>query len=217
MTTRPLLLDLFCGAGGAAVGYHRAGFDVVGVDNRPQPRYPFPMIVGDALLIWQASFERRFGKFDAIHASPPCQDHMRSPQPGKQEHGTGWLLGATREMLQAIGLPWVIENVPGAPMRANFKLCGCLFGLPNLRRERWFETSPQLYDLRPPCHHADHAMSVTGTGYGTRLEREHFGRWPNRQDWERCMGIDWMKPEEIVLAIPPAYTEYIGRQLLSVI
>ena len=125
--TRPRLLDLFCGAGGAAMGYHRAGFDVVGVDIKPQLRYPFEFHQGDAMT-WPLD------GFDVIHASPPCQDHTRQFVP--REHGTGWMLAAIRERLTASGLPWIIENVPGAPMRADYKLCGCMFDLPRLRRER---------------------------------------------------------------------------------
>ena len=140
--SRPRLLDLFCGAGGAAMGYHRAGFDVVGVDINPQPNYPFEFVQADAM-----EFLKNRGRgwwsmkrFDAIHASPPCQDHMRGGQ--HPPHGTGWMLNACRRMLTDHGIPWVIENVPGAPMRADYRLCGCQFGL-RLRRERWFETSWQ--------------------------------------------------------------------------
>src|SRR5262245_2184895 len=125
------LLDLFCGAGGAAMGYHRAGFDtIVGVDIKPQPRYPFTFVLGDALEYVKAHGH----EYDAIHASPPCQDHVRSPGPAPK-HGTGWQLAATRDALLGT---WVIENVPGAPMRPDYKLCGCMFGLRRLKRERWF-------------------------------------------------------------------------------
>ena len=115
---KPRLFDLFCCAGGAGTGYHRAGFEVVGMDIEPQPRYPFRFVQDDALEIL-----RLFGgygppgqggsRFDAIHASPPCQDHMRSRMRQQNEHGTGWLLAETRRLLEATGLPWVIENVPG--------------------------------------------------------------------------------------------------------
>ena len=196
--TRPRLLDLFCGAGGAAMGYHRAGFDVVGVDNRPQPRYPFEFVQADAMTFPLAGF-------DAIHASPPCQDHMRSPG-SYISQGTGWMLTATRYRLQSSGVPWVIENVPGAPMRVDLKLCGCMFGLPGLRRERWFETSPQLFDLRQPCQHIGKMIGVHGGGgrrNGTIAKRR------------AAMGIDWMGRDELNQAIPPAYTEYIGAQLMD--
>jgi DNA (cytosine-5)-methyltransferase 1 len=196
--TRPRLLDLFCGAGGAAMGYHRAGFDVVGVDNRPQPRYPFKFVQADAMTF-------PLDGYDAIHASPPCQDHMRSPG-SYISQGTGWMLATTRYRLQSSGVPWVIENVPGAPMRVDLKLCGCMFGLPGLRRERWFETSPQLFDLRQPCQHIGKAIGVHGGGgrrNGTIAKRR------------AAMGIDWMARGELNQAIPPAYTEHIGAALLD--
>ena len=218
--TRPVLLDLFCGAGGAAMGYRRAGFDVIGVDIKPQKNYPFEFHQADVMKAYGGiggwvNYLSRPQPITAIHASPPCQDHMRSPGPSYETHGTGYLLPATRHSLIATGLPWVIENVPGAEMRADLKLCGCMFGLPHLKRERWFETSWHAFDLRQPCQHHDGTMSVTGSGPGTRIEKRVFGRWPNRQDWSRAMGIDWMNHYELTQAIPPAYTEYIGRQLLD--
>ena len=214
--TRPRLLDLFCGAGGAAVGYHRAGFDVTGVDIRPQPRYPFEFWRNDALDVLDNIIKAPLShSFDAIHASPPCQDHMRHPGVRFESHGTAWLLPGTREQLKAARLPWVIENVPGAPMRADLKLCGCMFGLPHLKRERWFETSWHAFDLQQPCDHRDGTMPVTGKSPGSRTEKRVFGRWPSRQDWQRAMGIDWMSTLELAQAIPPAYTEHVGRALLE--
>lgn len=184
--SRPVLLDLFCGAGGAAMGYHRAGFDVVGVDIAPQPRYPFKFVQTTALTLLEELLEDRpivlyaddeIFPVDAIHASPPCQDHSRSYKPA--EHGTGWMLARTRALLEQTGLPWVIENVPGAPMRADYKLCGCMFGLPNLKRERWFETSWHGFDLRQPCRHAEPVITVSGTGAGVSHQKIHstFADW----------------------------------------
>lgn len=202
---RPRLLDLFCGAGGAAMGYHRAGFDVTGVDIRPQPRYPFEFHQADAMTF-------PLDGWDAIHASPPCQDYIRG-RGALPLHGTGWMLPETRRRLAEGGMPWVIENVPGAPMRPDLILCGCMVGLPNLKRERWFETSWQAFDLRPPCDHREPVISVTGTGAGTSHARHgHIGF----ADWRRVMGIDWMTGKELAQAIPPAYTEYIGRELAEV-
>lgn len=205
--TRPLLLDLYCGAGGAAVGYHRAGFDVVGVDIRPQPNYPFEFIQG-ALTVLAG-----FGDVAAYHGSPPCQDHSKLSAGFRTAHGTGWLLPATRDAFIATGKPWVIENVPGAPMRSDYRLCGCMFDLPGLRRERWFETSWCGFELRAPCVHDDPTVTVTGHpgGSSARDGRTGFG---DTAAWKRAMGIEWMTAREMAQAVPPAYTEYVGGQLL---
>lgn len=207
---RPRLLDLFCGAGGAAMGYHRAGFDVVGVDSKRQPRYPFEFILADALQILRVVVNGDW-RIDAIHASPPCQDHTRQYVP--HEHGTGWMLAAVRELLERSGRPWVIENVPGAPMRADLVICGCVVGLPDLERTRWFETSPPMFELRPPCHHDRPVISVTGTGTPTGTWK-HYGA-VSLAKFREVMGIDWMTRAELSQAIPPAYTEHIGKQLIA--
>ena len=201
--SRPRLLDLFCGAGGAAMGYHRAGFDVVGVDIRPQPRYPFEFHQGDAMT-WPLD------GFDAIHASPPCQAYSVASncRPGlRDEHPD--LLAPTRARLEASGAWWVIENVPGAPMRTDYRLCGCMFGLRTaqrqLIRERWFETSWRGFDLRPACYHTAPAITISTKGQPNRSG--------SKAEAIETMGIDWMDGRERGLAIPPAYTEYIGQQL----
>lgn len=222
--SRPLLLDLFCCQGGAATGYHRAGFDVVGVDIEPQPRYPFPFVQADAIQVleyiaadaepWPA--EHPFPvprRPDAIHASPPCHDHVRTYV---AKDGTGRLLADTRERLEACGLPWVIENVPGAPMRADYRLCGCMFGLPKLTRERWFETSWQGFEMRAPCHHPE--PSVTAAGTGIPSHSWYYGKvdgYEYHRLMREAMGIGWMTRAGLVQAIPPAYTEHIGTQLLA--
>ena len=208
--SRPRLLDLFCGAGGAAMGYHRAGFDVVGVDINPQPNYPFEFIQGDAIDYLQAVVDGE-AHYHAIHASPPCQDHMRGGQ--HPTHGTGWMLNACRRMLLLQGKPWVIENVPGAPMRADYRLCGCQFGL-RLRRERWFETSWEGFAFMEPCHHDGPVPSVVGTGTPSWVAKV-LGYNPGIAELRECMGIDWMNRKELSQAIPPAYTEFIGTQLLA--
>ena len=207
--SRPKLLDLFCGAGGAAMGYHRAGFEVVGVDIKPQPHYPFEFVQADAMTIpWKALGKR----FDAIHASPPCQDHVRAPGAAKK-HGTGWLLSATREKLEASGLPWVIENVPGAPMQAHYKLCGCMFGLTRLKRQRWFETSWRGFDLVCSCNHFERPISVTGNGTPTDTWKVYGS--VSLADARRAMGIDWMSRRELSQAIPPDYALFIGMILME--
>lgn len=185
------------------MGYWRAGFDVVGVDVVPQPHYPFDFVQGDAT-------EWPLEGFDAIHASPPCQDHMMTPH---AKHGTGWMLGHSRRRLRAQSAPWVIENVPGrGHMRADFRLCGCRFGL-ELRRERWFETSWEGFEMAPPHHHPHPVPSVVGHGTPAWV-KEKLGYNPTIADYRACMGIDWMNRDELSQAIPPAYTEFIGAQLI---
>ena len=222
--TRPRLLDLFCGAGGAAMGYHRAGFDVVGVDINPQPRYPFEFHQADAMEMLRSinAFGGGHGgaaHFDVIHASPPCQAYTIA---GHREREAGKvypdLVATVRNLLTATDVPWVIENVRGAPVRADYKLCGCMFGLPHLKRERWFETSWNAFDLRQPCYHVGRSIAVVSGGIQTWEIRDGWGRIPAGPLQElrsRAMGIDWMKRNDLALAIPPAYTEYIGTQLID--
>ncbi len=202
--TKPRLLDLFCGAGGCSVGYARAGFEVVGVDIEPQKNYPYEFVQADAN-------DYPLEGFDAIHASPPCQDHMRVGQ--HPTHGTGWMLAHTRDRLLDQPAPWVIENVPGAPMRADIKLCGCQVGL-ELRRERWFETSWHAFHLSTPHHHPHPVPSVVGHGTPSWV-RKQLGYNPTIADYRAAMGIDWMNRGELSQAIPPAYTELIGHQLMA--
>jgi len=210
---RPHLLDLFCGAGGAAMGYHRAGFEVVGVDIRPQPRYPFTFVQADALEFLAAA---NLAGIDAIHASPPCQDHsVISGQAGK--HGTGWLLSATREALAAQTAPWIIENVPGAPMRADFLLCGEMFGLRTVRHRR-FELDPRLpFLLSVPPHQAHQRRTVSRQRIANLAAGMNISITGNTGSTigPACMGINWMHGGEMSQAIPPAYTEYIGQQLVE--
>jgi DNA (cytosine-5)-methyltransferase 1 len=212
--SRPRLLDLFCGAGGAAVGYHRAGFDVVGVDIAWQPRYPFHFYQGNALKILEDDHEidgLRAWSFDAIHASPPCQAFTSARVIHGRKHPD--LLTPARELLQETGLPWVIENVPGAPMRPDLVLCGSQF--PGLRsangqlvRHRWFEFSdPRIAPaLGYPCDHSRPTISVFGHG-------GHI--YHGVEDWRTVMGIDWMTRDELSQAIPPDFAELVGHQLMQ--
>lgn len=204
------ILDLFSGAGGAAEGYHKAGFGVVGVDSRPQLRYPFGFVQADAMTY-------PLEGFDAYHASPPCHDHMRRSMPRQDAHGTAWMLPSTRERLAVAGARWwILENVPGAPLRVDYKLCGCQFGLWRLGRERWFETSWRGFDMRPPCHHPEPLIECYGGG-GRSISspRNSKGTKAKGTTAERCraMGIGWMTRRELSQALPPAYTEYLGLEL----
>lgn len=202
----PRLLDLFCGGGGAAVGYHRAGFEVVGVDLVAQPRYPFEFHQADAITF-------PLDGFDAIHASPPCQFATRlASLRGANRHRD--LLTPMRSRLQAEAtVPWVIENVPGAPMRADVILCGTQFGL-GVWRHRLFEfSSSPPFVLMPPCVHVGRPIGVYGHPGGS--SHRDGGTRGLLSDWMRAMGIDWMSASELSQAIPPAYTEWIGSRLLE--
>lgn len=208
---KPKLLDLYCGAGGAAMGYHRAGFEVVGVDIKPQKNYPFEFHQADAL-------EYPFDGFDAIHASPPCQSYSRcKSMPWVHEQPK--LIEATRTYFQNSGLPFVIENVAGAPMENYFILCGLMFGL-KVFRHRLFESNFLILTPPHPTHSGKKIgengyVCVAGNGDSGR------GRIPpdhrNKSSWQRGMCIDWMTMKEMAQAIPPAYTEYIGKQLIQAI
>jgi C-5 cytosine-specific DNA methylase len=220
---KPRLLDLFCGAGGAAMGYHRAGFDVVGVDSAFQIRYPFEFHMGDALEILRCLADGGWPwpklnpiPFDAIHASPPCQDHspLRSLA---GHHGTGWMLDATLERLAEQPAVWVVENVSAAHNRADILLCGEMFDLRTVRHRR-FTIDPRFAALLAVPPHPRHRrrtrtknrISALAEGHNLSITGDvgvHAG--------PLCMGIDWMNGEELSQAIPPAYTEYIGRQLIA--
>lgn len=210
---KPRLLDLFCGAGGAARGYQQAGFYVVGVDIKPQPRY-----AGDEFHQADAMTYLLDG-FDAIHASPPCQAYSRAVKVANRRNHPD-LLAPTRERLT--GRVYVIENVPGAPLIDAITLCGSAFGLP-IQRHRIFESSVFLMSngcihreypaVYPPARNRTNSIRVLSVSAGYQ-ERKQLG--PRYMDMHRAaMGIDWMLRDELTQAIPPAYTEWIGRQLMA--
>jgi DNA (cytosine-5)-methyltransferase 1 len=205
VTDTPRLLDLFCGAGGAGMGYHQAGFDVVGVDINPMPNYPFEFHQGDALDYLAAHWIT----FDIIHASPPCQAYTGVPN-RRDDHAD--LLDLTRDRLIASGLPYVLENVPGAPMPDAFILCGSTFGLP-IVRHRLFETHPRIGLVPSSCRQSSWGR---GVDHGPGFYPYAHGAW--RPAWrEHVLPTvwPWMTLEEASQAIPPAYTTFIGTQLLN--
>ena len=211
--SRPRLLDLFCGAGGAAMGYHRAGFDVVGVDINPQPRYPFEFVQMDAL---EAFDHFGWNDFDAIHASPPCQhfSQMSKCRPGLAETYPD-LVDPARQLLIASGKTYVIENVTGSPLQNWAQVCGSGLGM-TLQRHRWFESNVPLWGV--PCAHGQNAWNPD-YGHATGRKRRRvpvIGEWRIKKHLQdEAMGIDWMTLPELSEAIPPAYTEFIGNQLLA--
>lgn len=207
---KPKLLDLFCGGGGAGMGYHRAGFDVTGVDIEPQPHYPFAFVQDDALSYLVANWWR----FDAIHASPPCQAYAWSARrwqnSGDREYPD--LLVATRYWLNAIDHPYIIENVEQAPMPNAITLCGTQFGL-RVFRHRKFESNIMLFAPGGKCTHGRARIGFDANDYVTIAG--HGGDGSGRLDnWQDAIGIQWMDKSTITQAIPPAYTEFLGRQLL---
>lgn len=212
------LLDLCCGAGGSAEGYSRVGFEVYGVDIKPQPNYPFHFRQRDALEVLEEVIDCWGMGYDAIHASFPCQAKTAYRRKG---HGVGHgypnMIHEGRELLERTRLPYVIENVEGfrADLRNPVRLCGSSFGL-DVRRHRLFETNWPL--LVPPCDHSwqtPRFPAATNREPGSRRTVE-IGVWriPLAVQ-QRAMGIDWMTLPELSEAVPPAYTEYIGGQLLA--
>jgi DNA (cytosine-5)-methyltransferase 1 len=206
--TRPRLLDLYCCAGGAGMGYSRAGFDVVGVDIAPQPRYPFEFHQGDAVEYLLAHWD----EFDAVHASPPCQTFsaMSNCRPGLA--GTyPDLVAATRAALDWTGLPYIIENVPGSPVRPDAVLCGAMFGR-ELYRHRLFESNVPL--TQPP--HPEHVVPASRAGHwvpGTVMSVA--GNVGGVAHARAIMDMDWTNRRELGEAIPPYYTEHLGADLLA--
>ena len=215
----PLLLDLFCKAGGAGMGYHRAGFDVVGVDIEPQPNYPFEFVQADAM-----TFDLR--GFDVVHASPPCQRYSSITATSGNPDSHPDLIEPIRERLKRSGVMYVIENVPRSPLIDPVLLCGVRFGIRLgkyvLRRHRLFESNVKLAAEGSGCgcYRGDGVtMGVYGGGTSTKEHNPNTkgGRPYKGTAVERIaiMGMPWASAKEVNQAIPPAYTEWIGRQLLE--
>lgn len=218
------LLDLFCNAGGAGMGYAQAGFEVVGVDLSPQKNYPFAFIQADVMgPALSASFMRTF---DAIHASPPCQGYTALRHaPGTK--GAPKLIDQVRYVLEDVGVPFIIENVEEAraEMRDPITLCGSMFGLGaqgcQLRRHRLFESNVAI-SAPSPCHHDERPVIGVYGGHARRRAASAGGRG-TRDVWEgghraamsEAMGMTWATCAEMSEAIPPAYTEHLGRQLMA--
>jgi len=206
-------LDLFCGAGGMSMGLHRAGWDVVGVDIVPQPRYPFEFVQADALAFPVDGFQ-------LVCASPPCQAYSCFQRLRKRAACHPDLVAATRSCVQSAPL-WCIENVAGSPLYPTVMLCGLSFGL-KLLRHRFFETNFWVWS--PP--HRAHRGRVADGDYVTVAGHGGPGRGPNpinkntlensrKAAWAAAMGIDWMLRRELAQAIPPAYGEWIGRAAME--
>lgn len=200
-TKQPRLLDLFSGAGGAGMGYMRAGFDVVGVDKEPMPRYPGEFVQDDALTY----LLNHWHEFDAVHASPPCQFYAGVTKWRGNADDHPDLVVETIRMLDATGLPWVVENVPEAPVRRDYLLCGTQFGL-RVKRHRAFQVGgwTQPYTLLPACNCYRNPEVLPFMHKGERAYAD-------------ALGCGWMTNREGRQAIPPAFTEYIGTQLLEAI
>jgi len=205
------ILDLFCGAGGAAKGYSMAGFVVVGVDIKPQKTYPFEFHEADAMTY-------PLDGFDVIHASPPCQAYSQICRNMGTSSQHPDLVAKVRSRLMQSRANWIIENVVGSPLQFPVTLCGTMFGLKSkgglwLRRHRGFETSWPI--LAPSCEHPK-TPSIGVYGNGTNSHhRKRLGRNIRTEEQREAMGIDWMARKELSQAIPPAYTEWIGKQLLK--
>lgn len=204
-------LDLFCCGGGASQGLRNAGFDVTGVDIAPQPHYPFPFIHLDVLVLnpaWIATF-------DFVWASPPCQRYTANARQKRTSQNHPDLVGPVRGMLLKTGVPFVIENVPAAPLRVDLLLCGSMFGL-RLVRHRIFEIHG--FAVYQPEHREHDPDYITVTGHPGGSSRRDGGRhFGSTAAWREALGIDWLPANRLREAIPPAYAELIGCAALAAV
>lgn len=209
---KPKCLDLFCGGGGASMGLYRAGFDVTGVDIKPQPHYPFRFIQADALTV-------DLEGYDCYWASPPCQGYMNAlnmPNVYEKYKDAELLIKPVRERLTATGKPFIIENVPGSPLINPVKLSGMMFNLKVIRR-RWFECHGFEVEFKP-CPQT--FKNARRDGYIPYNKGETTQRNSLPQIWTKpkvsvAMGIDWMSLKELNQAIPPAYSEFLGKEMIK--
>lgn len=216
MTAQPVCLDLFCGAGGAGMGYKRAGFDLLGVDRSAQPDYPGRFELAD----WRDGLARYGEVADFIHASPPCQGYTTGGKRAARRYGTGYefLIPEVQAALYASGKPYVLENVMGSSLATSVVLCGEMFGL-RVIRHRKFECSFVAFQ---PAHRKHRGPAANGNACLQRGEFHYFCVAGNaigsRAEWASAMGVDWITTKHGVReSIPPAYTEYLGRQVLPIV
>lgn len=216
---KPMMIDLFCGAGGAAQGYLDAGFEVLGVDIEDQPEYPGHFYQGDCMDFLRMLIATPSRNAVFIHASPPCQAHSALTKGTNLGKTYLDFIPPTRAMLNRIGLPYVIENVAGAPIRKDVMLCGEMFGL-GVIRHRYFEVSG--WSCPQPVH-PKHRGRVAGYRHGEWFQGPYFavygqgGGKGSLADWQQAMGMPWVTTRHgLAEAIPPAYTRYLGTQFAEV-
>lgn len=205
-------LDLYCGQGGCSVGYARAGFEMTGVDINPQPHYPYRFVQADALTY----LAEHWREYDFIHASPPCQGYSITKNLKTATANHPMLIEPTREALVATSLPYVIENVPGAPLLNPLMLCGSMFNL-GVLRHRLFECNPPIWFPPGPCHHIGPVMPIWWKSRREALAAGKTfayitvaGKSYLMPEGKRAMRIDWMTRDGLSQAVPPAYTEFVG-------
>lgn len=219
LTDAPLLIDAFCGAGGAGRGYADAGFEVWGIDIKPQSSYPYRFFRGDVFEV----LPKLIAKYPVavVHASPPCQAYSKltnlSPHPRSSYPD---LVDQTRELLRSTDRPWIMENVELSPLETPTMLCGTMFGLGasvrgerrELRRHRFFESNQLLY-APGPCQHEHPVVNVYGNPGG--FDRRRGRALASASEWGEAMGIDWMASRDMAQSVPPIFTRFLGEQLLA--